>query len=70
MSRRLNGLPGKKYNEKSYNYCLRLLASMLNLGPWNRLALTVRWLKSEYAVEFPADLQVDTPLRLVDNNQY
>ena len=30
-SRRLNGLPGKKSREKSYDYCLRLLASMLNL---------------------------------------
>ena len=30
-SRRLNGLPGKKSKEKSYDYCLRLLASMLNL---------------------------------------
>ena len=30
-SRRLNGLSGKKSKEKSYDYCLRLLASMLNL---------------------------------------
>ena len=30
-SRRLNGLPGKKSKERSYDYCLRLLASMLNL---------------------------------------
>ena len=56
-SRRLNGLPGKKSSEKSFNYCLRLLASMLNLGPWNKLALTIRWLKPEYQVEFPAALQ-------------
>jgi len=56
-SRRLNGLPPKKKNEKSYNYCLRLLASMLNIGPWNRLPLTVRWLKPEYQQEFPSHLQ-------------
>ena len=57
MSRRLNALPPKKSREKSYDYCLRLLASMLNLGPWNKLALTVRWLKPEYSAEFPAQLQ-------------
>jgi len=56
-SRRLNGLPPKKSREKSFDYCLRLLASMLNLGPWHKLPLTVRWLKPEYQVEFPLDLQ-------------
>jgi len=56
-SRRLNGLPPKKSREKSFDYCLRLLASMLNLGPWHKLPLTVRWLKPEYQVEFPIDLQ-------------
>ena len=56
-SRRLNGLPPKKSREKTYEYCLRLLASMLNLGPWNKLALTVRWLKPEYQVDFPVDVQ-------------
>lgn len=56
-SRRLNGLPPKKSREKSYDYCMRLVASMLNLGPWNKLPLTVRWLKPEFKVEFPHDLQ-------------
>jgi len=57
LSRRLNGLPPKKSREKSYEYCLRLLASMLNLGPWHKLPLTVRWLKPEYQVDFPTELQ-------------
>jgi len=56
-SRRLNSLPPKKSREKTFEYCLRLLASMLNLGPWNKLALTVRWLKPEFKVDFPVDLQ-------------
>ena len=56
-SRRLNGLPPKKSREKTFEYCLRLLASMLNLGPWNKLALTVRWLKPEFKVDFPVDVQ-------------
>jgi len=30
---------------------------MLNLGPWHKLPLSVRWLKPEYQVEFPTELQ-------------
>ena len=56
-SRRLNGLPPKKSREKTYEYCLRLLSSMLNLGPWSKLALTVRWLKPEFKMDFPDDVQ-------------
>jgi len=57
LSRRLNSLPPKKSRERSFDYCMRLVSSMLNLGPWHKLPLTVRWLKPEYKVEFPLDLQ-------------
>lgn len=30
---------------------------MLILGPWNKLALTVRWLEPKFKVDFPVDLQ-------------
>jgi len=55
-SRRLNQVPAKKSRERSYDYCLRLLASMLNIEPWSRLPLIVRWLNADFYREFPLDL--------------
>ena len=46
-SRRLNHLPPKKKNESLFQYHIKLLSHMLNLGPWNRLPLNVRWLRPD-----------------------
>ena len=33
--------------ETKYDYCLRVMLSMINTCPWNRLPLTIRWLDEE-----------------------
>jgi len=53
-SRRLQSIISKKNaKEKQPMYKLRVLNEMLNCGPWDRLCLSVCWLKKEYAQEFP-----------------
>ena len=46
-SRRLNHLPPKKKQESLFQHHINILSNMLNLGPWNRLPLNVRWLRPE-----------------------
>ena len=46
-SRRLNHLPQKKKKENLFQHHINILSNMLNLGPWNRLPLNVRWLTPE-----------------------
>ncbi|KAL4131110.1 hypothetical protein QTP88_008458 [Uroleucon formosanum] len=54
-SRRLKHVAQKSRTEKAYDYCIRILSEMLHVGPWNRLALSVRWLNMLYRRDFSDD---------------
>lgn len=41
------------------------IGAMLNSGPWNRLALTVRWLRPEFSVQFPTNMRPPSHMPLV-----
>ncbi|XP_011297977.1 structure-specific endonuclease subunit slx1 [Fopius arisanus] len=49
LSRRLRHIPKKKSREKTFEYTLNVLSAMLQVGPWCRLPLTLRWLDDTFA---------------------
>jgi len=57
-SRRLNEMSGltKARKETPFQFRLRVAGMLLNSVPWNRLALTVRWLFPEFEIPFPMDV--------------
>jgi len=63
-SRRLNHLPNKKKSEKSLAYQIRLLGSMLSLGPWNRFPLSVRWLRPDLKGDLDFDRLSPPPIHM------
>jgi structure-specific endonuclease subunit SLX1 len=57
-SRRLKNIPSiqkKKPSESHFQYHFRIITEMINLGPWNRLPLKIRWLEQDFCTQFPSD---------------
>jgi structure-specific endonuclease subunit SLX1 len=55
-SRRLKTIQSiqrKKPSESHFTYHFRILTEMINLGPWNRLPLKIRWLEQDFCTQFP-----------------
>ncbi|XP_971859.2 structure-specific endonuclease subunit slx1 [Tribolium castaneum] len=48
VSRRLAHVSKKNTKEKVYDFTIRVLSEMLQVGPWKRLPLTIRWLNDEF----------------------
>lgn len=51
--RHLDELKRRKAGESFFDLNFRILTEMLRLPPWNRLALTLRWLAPEFIRDFP-----------------
>lgn len=64
LSRRLKQrIQQNQLHEPKFDYRLRVLSVMLCNGPWNRLGLTIRWIKQDYARDFVGTL-LSPPLHM------
>ncbi|XP_063979853.1 structure-specific endonuclease subunit slx1 [Diachasmimorpha longicaudata] len=62
LSRRLRHVQKKKTREKTFDYTLNVLSAMLQVGPWCRLPLTLRWLDDAFAEVHSA--QISPPMHM------
>lgn len=61
LSSRLKNYPELKRKlpkETYFQYNFRILSRMLNVGPWQRLPLNIRWLESDYECEFDVSTKI------------
>ncbi|KAM7361168.1 structure-specific endonuclease subunit SLX1 homolog isoform 1-T1 [Cochliomyia hominivorax] len=78
LSSRLKAYPDLKRKlpkETYFQYNFRILSRMLNVGPWKRLPLVIRWLESDYESEFdplfvpPKHMKIVNGLVTLENPQ-
>ncbi|XP_058788553.1 structure-specific endonuclease subunit slx1 isoform X2 [Phymastichus coffea] len=62
LSRRLKHVPKKKSRQSAFEYRLTVLSEMLQVGPWSRLPLTMRWLEDTFGAEYSKN--VSPPLHM------
>lgn len=48
----MTGPKTKRTKESNVAFCFRILSELLQVGPWNRLPLTIRWLIQDYEIKF------------------
>jgi len=63
-SRRLNHLPLKKKNENSFQYHINIVSSMINVGPWNRLPLNIRWIRPDLKGKVDFNKSLPPPMHM------
>ena len=57
----------KKKTENGVQYQIRVLERMLNTAPWNKLPLTVQWLRSEYKLPLVPPLHMPIALGPIED---
>ena len=57
----------KKKTETGVQYQIRVLEKMLNVTPWNKLPLTIQWLRNEYKVPLTPPLHMPIALGPIED---
>jgi structure-specific endonuclease subunit SLX1 len=53
--KQIESIQKKKRGESNFSYHFRILTELINVGPWNRLGLKIRWFENSYTTSFPPD---------------
>ncbi|XP_034937224.1 structure-specific endonuclease subunit slx1 [Chelonus insularis] len=56
LSRHSRHIPKKQSRESMFDYCLNVVSEMLQVPPWNRLPLSIRWLDEKFYDKYSTKL--------------
>lgn len=62
--KKIESIQKRRRGETHFNYHFRILTELINVGPWNRLALKVRWFENEYVTDFPVSKNLKSLFQL------